>query len=54
MVLLELHPHGIALTGGNVFFLATAGGSNHAGHNPYGVLTLLGSPNLYLTKDTLK
>ena len=30
-------------------FLATAGGSNPAEAYPYGVLILLGSPNLYLT-----
>ena len=34
---------------GEYFFLAPAGGSNPAGSYPYGVLTLLGSHNLFLT-----
>ncbi len=39
----ELHPQGV------IFYLAPAGDSNSAGPYPYGVLTLLGSPNLYVT-----
>ena len=48
MVPLELHPHGIAPIGGNIF------SSPCRGPYPYGVLTLLGSPNLFLTYPTLK
>ena len=39
----------IAPTWGKDIFLAPAGGSNPEGPYPYGVLTLLGSPNFYLT-----
>ena len=43
MVPLELHPQG------GILFLAPARGSNPVEPYPYGVLTLLDSPNLYLT-----
>ena len=40
---------GIANQQGKYFFLAPAAFSNPEGPYPYGLLTLLGSPNLYLT-----
>ena len=52
---LELHPHGIIpLLRVGIFILDPVGVSNHADHNPYGLLTLLSSLNLYLTEPNLK
>ncbi len=53
MVPLELHPHRITPTGEDIFFLAPAGSSNQAGPYPYGIITLLSSPNLYLTQSNV-
>ena len=51
MVPLELHPYGIGATGGDIFFWPLWGALIPVGPIPtsYGVLTLLGSCNHYLT-----